>query len=709
MKAIQDLGGLVLLETDARELHTHPIISQYKYARIIFNFPLADRHNIKKNRALLADFFASCASILSEDGQIMVTLCKGQGGTPADNPMRSWHDSWQVVAMATNSGFLLTDVMLFDATKYPEYHSVGFRFQDKSFNTGGGLTHVFERAPLVEVGEAVARTSILCGDVAYSCSSYIADRRKRNLLHEANNPVSLVCRVLKQTVSQNLELDCKDVEDDFLFVKGHRSRAVVNLCQPCAGSSTLTGSSARQLDVDDEGTVEQKTVKEKKEEFNVTLQNKEKLSSNTLAHGIVQDKTTPTERLHEHHDDVSTTFSQLGLILPSEPEAVYSAIKRTPKSCQGADGDSACQEGVHELSGDAEMKSETLEEDPSQRVFHLRTSLLEVAGDLWSHSVADSSSVGTASSVLGTDGSVGQGRGKCVAFTGQCYQPCDVRPGHLPVTHELLMIHGPGGVVERSTLFDSPKDSSCTDGHSSPPNETLATYSSFDKDKLIPDSVLSKVIAACNTSSLCSDWCFEVRPADQTCEVLIESLDSVTDLKTVQLRRQCREDDTEKFDKTVCTVGLLCSADVCGQKCEICLLSLDNIAGAVCSLPNSRLLWSLRDKFTQQFHASGFPHVYQPFSLFPMKLVHDLSFWLKDSEETVDEYELADAVRCVAGDFVVRVQLIDTYQDQESGQRSRCYRLHFLSHDQALPYLTSWKLQSLIRMEVARRMGVTLR
>ena len=57
----------------------------------------------------------------------MVTLCKGQGGTPADNPLRSWHDSWQVVAMAAQSGFCLARVDRFDATRFPEYHSVGFR------------------------------------------------------------------------------------------------------------------------------------------------------------------------------------------------------------------------------------------------------------------------------------------------------------------------------------------------------------------------------------------------------------------------------------------------------------------------------------------------------------------------------------------------------------------------------------------------------
>lgn len=72
-------------------------------------------------------FLKSSSQILTDEGQVMVTLCKGQGGTPADNPMRSWHDSWQVQAMASNSGFILTQILPFDALQYPGYHSVGFR------------------------------------------------------------------------------------------------------------------------------------------------------------------------------------------------------------------------------------------------------------------------------------------------------------------------------------------------------------------------------------------------------------------------------------------------------------------------------------------------------------------------------------------------------------------------------------------------------
>ena len=51
-------GATVLFEVDATDLHNQPDIKFFEFERVIFNFPLADRHNIKKNRALLSDFFS---------------------------------------------------------------------------------------------------------------------------------------------------------------------------------------------------------------------------------------------------------------------------------------------------------------------------------------------------------------------------------------------------------------------------------------------------------------------------------------------------------------------------------------------------------------------------------------------------------------------------------------------------------------------------
>ena len=78
-------------------------------------------------------FVFSATKILEGQGQIMVTLCKGQGGTPADKPMRKWCDSWQVVSMAANSDLVLTEVIPFSTEKFIQYRCTGYRFVKKFY------------------------------------------------------------------------------------------------------------------------------------------------------------------------------------------------------------------------------------------------------------------------------------------------------------------------------------------------------------------------------------------------------------------------------------------------------------------------------------------------------------------------------------------------------------------------------------------------
>ena len=73
------------------------------------------------------NFYSSAVQVLEGQGQIFVTLCKGQGGTPADKPMRAWHDSWQVVSMAANAGLILVAADPFRVDDFETYTSTGFR------------------------------------------------------------------------------------------------------------------------------------------------------------------------------------------------------------------------------------------------------------------------------------------------------------------------------------------------------------------------------------------------------------------------------------------------------------------------------------------------------------------------------------------------------------------------------------------------------
>ena len=72
-------------------------------------------------------FFDSAAKVIHSKGSVCVTLCKGQGGTPMDQPIRLWADSWQVVAMATYADLVLCKVEEFDAGIYSVYSATGYR------------------------------------------------------------------------------------------------------------------------------------------------------------------------------------------------------------------------------------------------------------------------------------------------------------------------------------------------------------------------------------------------------------------------------------------------------------------------------------------------------------------------------------------------------------------------------------------------------
>ncbi|KAM4702980.1 ferredoxin-fold anticodon-binding domain-containing protein 1 [Rhinophrynus dorsalis] len=146
---LRDRGAIVHFSVDATRLKDSVLYANKPYNRVIFNFPHCGRKaGVKKNRDLLTKFFQSCVDVLSQKGDIHVALCKGQGGTPADRPMREWHNSWQVVAMAAKAGFILNAIVPFAFDEYCGYKSTGYRSQEKSFHVEGSLNHIFTRGLL---------------------------------------------------------------------------------------------------------------------------------------------------------------------------------------------------------------------------------------------------------------------------------------------------------------------------------------------------------------------------------------------------------------------------------------------------------------------------------------------------------------------------------------------------------------------------------
>lgn len=173
--ALKEMDAEVYHGVDAMKLQTDDRFAGRVFDRIVFNFPSAGR-KITENRNLLAAFFIACAPLLaiapdySQEhesdfgGQVWVTLCSGQGGTPADGPrQRTLKQSWSVVEQAASAGFILVSVGLpaLGPLVKEGYCPGGFRTHGEHLPVGRGIpskfwnharTHVF-----VKEGAAAAR------------------------------------------------------------------------------------------------------------------------------------------------------------------------------------------------------------------------------------------------------------------------------------------------------------------------------------------------------------------------------------------------------------------------------------------------------------------------------------------------------------------------------------------------------------------------
>ena len=85
----------------------------------------------------------SASHHIDKHGAVLVTLCKGQGGTAADRPKREWYNSWQITAKAANSDLILISVDGFEgAAMFEKYLSTGFRYIYMYMYTVSKLPHL---------------------------------------------------------------------------------------------------------------------------------------------------------------------------------------------------------------------------------------------------------------------------------------------------------------------------------------------------------------------------------------------------------------------------------------------------------------------------------------------------------------------------------------------------------------------------------------
>ncbi|NXS54882.1 FDXA1 protein, partial [Brachypteracias leptosomus] len=205
-RRLREGGAEVLFSVDCTKLKDYFLPEERQFDCIYFNFPHCGRKaGVVRNRELLARFFHSSAEVLTEEGEIHVALCNGQGGTPADQPRREWHNSWQIVAVAAGAGFILSNVHPFKAETIQGYKCTGYRSQDKSFCVEGALNHIFTRStPLSHSKPMSCETELESQKVSFQVPQVLVDKINRGFLElNSNHPV----RTVKEKVTAELSQD----------------------------------------------------------------------------------------------------------------------------------------------------------------------------------------------------------------------------------------------------------------------------------------------------------------------------------------------------------------------------------------------------------------------------------------------------------------------------------------------------------------------
>lgn len=304
-------------------------------------------------------------------------------------------------------------------------------------------------------------------------------------------------------------------------------------------------------------------------------------------------------------------------------------------------------------------KKETLsspQSPPVNTLFHLRCSLLENLIQLDCYLRVKSS--------------------KAVLMSGIVFRQCPISPFELPVSHETIILTKSENVADLA-------------------NQLCAALRKVVGEKA---AVTVKAKHSQNHFTL----------GDRSCINLALTLQVEGAQKFATLGEVFRF-ETSEGDK----VGQQAEAPQQSPRTLIgAILYLDNITCLALGLPDVRLLWSEDDRFMGLFSGDSSPlsvvSPYRPFSLYPVRCVHDLSFW-ENPDCVFDEADFLDVVREVTDDVVTYVSLVDRFENADLGKTSRCYRLVFQSHDRAMSYITSWRLQSILRLKVAHRLGVLLR
>jgi phenylalanyl-tRNA synthetase alpha chain len=133
-------------------------------------------------------------------------------------------------------------------------------------------------------------------------------------------------------------------------------------------------------------------------------------------------------------------------------------------------------------------------------------------------------------------------------------------------------------------------------------------------------------------------------------------------------------------------------------------IGLERVAMARFGIPDIRLFWTEDDRFHKQFDGS-MSSVFESYSKYPPCL-KDVTFWLPDG---LHQHDIFEQIRESAGDLVEKVELIDEFTHPKHGRTSHCYRIAYRSMERNLTNEEINSLQTGVRDNLVKTLGVELR
>lgn len=329
-----------------------------------------------------------------------------------------------------------------------------------------------------------------------------------------------------------------------------------------------------------------------------------------------------------------------------------------------------------------------LQQNASQ-VYHHRVSLLEnvphLCGELISPSLNFFSPPESISSE-GGNSATNFTQPQIVSYisSGQSIMPGPISQSFIPVKHELVILHH---VPHQLSQYV---------------DMSMTAQSEEHGVKTLEDISASIILMLQKSNLMCHSHNILLCPSTSL-KVMLQGIGECVVKNDIIL--QTKASNSLNVEQSV-VIGQIYYAHKDGSSFHISMINLTELSCVIWNIDDKRLLWCTKEKFLSQFTCPS-PTIFKPLCMYPMKFTHDLSFWVEG--EGFNASSFYDVVRNIADDLVYQVSLKDSYEDPVTNRNSRCYRLHFQSKSQALPYLTTWKLQSRIRIEVAKSLGVTLR